>query len=480
MATATKNVKLIAHLMRRAGFGATRSELEGYAEKGYEATVEGLLNPPDLQEMPDDLIRRYHHEQSGMMAHINPGANWLYKMISTNAPLQEKMALFWHSVFATGYNKITQGKVLSDQIRMFRRYGTGSFKTLLIELSRDPAMIFWLDNHDNHQDAINENFGRELLELFSMGVGNYSEQDIKECARAFTGWSLGNTEYMALRAERDSIWPYGRIAWHFEYKPEDHDDGEKEFLGHRGRFSGEDIIDIICQQPATAKFLARHLYNFFVADEPPVPQWPYTPPRDPQAIEMLTAAYFESDYDIHSMLQVLFDSDFFQSEDSWYAKVKSPVELVAGVLRLTNEFYRPRREILDRSLQTSYMGQQLINPPSVEGWHQGVEWIDTGTLIERLNFATQQLGDVNNPGVRNMIERIAAGNSDSISPEHLVERCLDEMGVISVSDETRATLEDFASQIGDLNLGSEPDEQIRQTLAQMLQMVAATYEFQRA
>ena len=212
MVTATKDMQLISHLMRRAGFGVGLPELESLAQNGYNETVNRLLKPTNVQEMTDDLIRRYHHEQSGMMGQNNPGAYWLYKMITTTDPLTEKMALFWHGIFATGYPKITQGKVLNDQIRMFRRYGTGNFRTLLLELSKDPAMIVWLDNHDNHDGAINENFGRELLELFSMGVGNYSEQDIKETARAFTGWTIGNTEYMALRAERDSIWPYGRIA----------------------------------------------------------------------------------------------------------------------------------------------------------------------------------------------------------------------------------------------------------------------------
>ena len=341
MVTATKDMQLISHLMRRAGFGVGLPELESLAQNGYNETVNRLLKPTNVQEMTDDLIRRYHHEQSGMMGQNNPGAYWLYKMITTTDPLTEKMALFWHGIFATGYPKITQGKVLNDQIRMFRRYGTGNFKTLLLELSKDPAMIVWLDNHDNHDGAINENFGRELLELFSMGVGNYSEQDIKETARAFTGWTIGNTEYMALRAERDSIWPYGRIAWHFEFKEDDHDSGEKEFLGNTGRLNGDEIIDIICQQESTARFISRHMYHFFVADEPPVPQWPYTPPRDPKAIDTLTQAYFDNDYDIRAMLDILFNSEFFKSEDSWHERVKSPAELVAGILRLTGEFDRP-------------------------------------------------------------------------------------------------------------------------------------------
>jgi len=473
MVTATKDMQLISHLMRRAGFGVGLPELESLAQNGYNETVNRLLKPTNVQEMTDDLIRRYHHEQSGMMGQNNPGAYWLYKMITTTDPLTEKMALFWHGIFATGYPKITQGKVLNDQIRMFRRYGTGNFRTLLLELSKDPAMIVWLDNHDNHDGAINENFGRELLELFSMGVGNYSEQDIKETARAFTGWTIGNTEYMALRAERDSIWPYGRIAWHFEFKEDDHDSGEKEFLGNSGRLNGDEIIDIICQQESTARFISRHMYHFFVADEPPVPQWPYTPPRDPKAIDILTQAYFDNDYDIRAMLDILFNSEFFKSEDSWHERVKSPAELVAGILRLTGEFDRPRREILDRSTQAIYMGQHLINPPSVEGWHQGAEWIDTGTLVERLNFASQQMSNVENPGVAEIIDRVI-GDGSHQADDSLVQRCLDEMGVTFVSEGTRSILENFAAQ----NRGLENDA--TQIVAQMLQMVAATHEFQRA
>jgi len=475
------DVELIAHLMRRAGFGATRNQLDSYAAKGYEATVEEFLNPVGEQRMGDDLIRRFHPELSGMLAPNASGENWLYRMATTSTPLREKMALFWHGIFATGYPKVIHGKALSDQIRMFRHYGMGSFRTLLLELSKDPAMIIWLDNQDNHKDAINENFGRELLELFSMGVGNYSEQDIKECARAFTGWTIGNREYMELRSQRDSDWPYGRISWHFEYHPEDHDDGEKEFLGQRGRFNGEDVIDIICKQQATARFISRHMYSFFVANEPPVPEWPDTPPSNEQAIEQLSQVYFASGYDITAMLRVLFKADFFTSQTSWYTKVKSPVELVAGVLRLTGEIDRPRREMLDRHLQAVYMGQYLNNPPSVEGWHEGTDWLDTGTLVERVNFATQQMGDSKKPGVQAMISNIASSAEDGISPERLVGECLDQMGALSVSEDTRRVLIDFASMGGGSAIvPGATDQQARQQIAAVLQMVASTQEFQRS
>ena len=465
------NVELIAHLLRRAGFGAKRDELEGYAAKGYEATVEELLNPRGEQRLSDYLVRRFHPELSGMMGPQAPGENWLYRMATTTAPLQEKMTLFWHSIFATGYAKVIHGKALSDQTRMFRRHATGSFRTLLLGLSRDPAMIIWLDNQDNHKDAINENYGRELLELFSMGVGNYTEEDVKECARAFTGWTIANRDYMELRSQRDSDWPYGRISWHFEFHPEDHDDGEKEFLGERGNFDGRDIVDIICKQPATARFISRHLYSFFVADEPPVPEWPYAPPADPEAIDTLVEAYFDSNYEIGAMLRVLFNSDFFKA--ARYAKVKSPVELVAGVLRLTGEFDRPRYEILERYSQASYMGQILNNPPSVEGWHTGTDWLNSGTLVERINFASQQVGDVGKPGIRAMVERISSQMSAATSPERLVDACLEEVGALEVKEDTRRVLVDFSAR-------KQGDQADRQHIADVLQMVAATQEFQRA
>jgi uncharacterized protein (DUF1800 family) len=467
---AQADIGLIAHLMRRAGFGARREEIEAYAAKGYETTVEELLSPRDSQWVGDDMVRRFDNEASGMINHPGSARNWVYRMISTTAPLQEKTALFWHGVFATGVPKVINGRVLSDQIGMFRRHGLDSFDTLLLELARDPAMIVWLDNQDNHKGSINENWARELLELFSMGVGNYSEDDVKECARAFTGWTIGNTEYMMVRSRRDSDWPYGRIAYHFDYRPEDHDDGEKTFLGHGGRFNGEDVIDIICGQESTARFVSRHLYHFFVADEPPVPSWPYTPPRDPEAIDTLVESYFDSRYDIKSMLRVLFNSDFFKSDDVRYRKVKGPAEFLAGVLRMTGEFQRPRRDMIPTYTQLGWMGQELNNPPSVEGWHQGIEWINTGTLIERINFASEQFGDPRKPGVRAMIDEVRSSGGHHLSPDQLVDLCLDQMGAISVPNETRDGLVRFA----------EESRHSRQSVEELLRLTASTPEFQLA
>jgi uncharacterized protein (DUF1800 family) len=477
-----KNVELMAHLMRRAGFGATRDRLDELVEQGYDEVVERLLSAVSHPtRLTDNLIRRYHPEYSGMMGNQSAGANWMYRMISTDAPLREKLGLMWHGMFATGYSKLANGKVLHDQIRMFERHGMGSFKNLLIELSKDPAMIVWLDNSENHNGSVNENFGRELLELFSMGVGNYTEHDVKEAARAFTGWTIGNTEYMTLKSARDSVWPYGRLSFHFEYKEDDHDNGDKEFLGEKGNLNGEDIVDIICKQPATAAFLSRHIYSFFVADEPPVPEWPYKPPNDPAAIEALTKVYFDSDYNVAEMLRFLFKSDFFKSEDARYQRIKSPTELMAGVLRLTEEFDRPKMDMNPTNIQTSYMGQWLLNPPSVEGWHWGTEWIDSGALVERVNFASERLGNLDSPGVQTLVDSILSSGNGSMSAEEMVNSALDQLSLNEVSDKTMSALVDFAeTQIGDVSEAPDGDDSARKQVANVLKLVGATPEFQRA
>ena len=383
------DIALMAHLMRRAGFGASRDELEQQNARGYEHVVEDLLNPGAANSMPDDVIRRYHVDMAEMRELNSAGAYWLYRMVTTDNPLEEKMALFWHSLFATGYSKLNQARALMNQIDTFRRNAMGDFRTILVELSKDPAMIIWLDNNDNHKGDINENYGRELLELFSMGIGNYTEDDVKECARAFTGWTLGNAEYMATRASRDSIWPYSRISWHFQYRDHDHDDGEKTFLGETGNFNGEDIIDIIVRQDATARFICTRLFQFFAADEVDA---------DGEAvIDEMMASYFASNYEIRSVLRTLFNSDYFKSEAARFARVKGPVELVVGAVRLAGTYQEPTFGADQLARYTMYMGQGIFQPPSVEGWHEGAEWIDSGALVERVNFVGKELGDPANP-----------------------------------------------------------------------------------
>ena len=472
-----QNIEMMAHLLRRTGFGATREELEGYASRGYEAAVEDLLNPGESGVMPDDLLHRYNPGLSECRKVTPAASHWMYRMLTTRNPLEEKLAFFWHGVFATGWNNLCNGLSLKNQVDMLRTYGLGSLDKLLVELSKDPAMIVWLDNNENHNGAINENYGRELLELFSMGIGNYTEDDIKEAARAFTGWTIGNSEYMSMKAEKDSIWPYSRIVWHFIYREDDHDDGEKTFLGETGRFNGEDIVQIIARQPATARFIARHLYDFFVADEAPVPQWPYTPPKDPDAIETLANAYFEGNHEIRYVLRVLFNSDFFKS--SAFARVKGPVELVVGGLRLAGSYLEPDNEIEEVASEQYIMGQGLNHPPTVEGWHEGTEWISSGSLLDRVNFIATELSKVDEPGVRDIIARLASLDGGTLTPEELVDGCLDLVGPLPVSDETRATLVEFAARKGDLVLkGHQTGDEAERRVGDLLRLVVSTREFQ--
>ena len=463
-----EDMALMAHLMRRAGFGASREELEVRVAKGYESTVEELLHPETQPDVDEDILFRYFPNLEGPLGPPQAQTNWVYRMINTKRPLEEKVALFWHQLFATGNSKVDNPPELLQQIAMFRRHGLGSFPNLLVELAKNPAMIYWLDNNGNHKGAINENWGRELLELFSMGVGNYSENDIKEASRAFTGWTIGP------KIPRN---PLGRFYWSFQYKSEDHDDAEKTFLGHQGRFNGEDIVGIVVQQPATARFLARHMYNFFVADEPQVPSWNITPPTDPEAIQTLIQAYNESNYDVRSMLRVLFLSDFFKN--ARFARVKSPAELVIGTVRLAGSFTSPRLGFQDLAFECAYQGQELLNPPSVESWHTGQEWIDGGALVRRVNFAAKLLGNSTMPGVRSIINRLS--DRGTLSPVEFVNGCTDLIGPLEIGEQTRSELLAQAEKEGDLRWGTE--QEIRtseQRVAVMLALIAASREYQFA
>jgi uncharacterized protein (DUF1800 family) len=464
---ANKDVALMAHLMRRAGFGAPYDELEARAARGYEATVEELLNPEAQPALERDLMMRYKTEWVSQAGLEGQQEEWTYRMINTKRPLEEKMALFWHGVLCTGHAKCEYPKQQQMEFDMFRFKGLGSFQELLQSLARDPAMVFYLDNCMSHKGAINENWGRELLELFSLGVGmdgkeNYSEDDVKEAARAFTGWTVTSAI---------PRYPYGRYETRFIYDPDDHDGEAKTFLGETGNFNGQDIVDIIVKQPGAARFVARHLYNFFVADEPQVPAWKDTPPRDPEAIKMLEDEYFRSNYNIGSMLRVLFNSDFFKN--SRFTKVKSPAETVVGTMRLVGDFTTPKPGLNALTLNIRYMGQDLLNPPTVEGWHTGKEWIDSGTLVERINFTADQVGNTRLPGVQAIINRLRA-QGPTLSPEALVEGCLDNLGAYEISDETRGQLIELAKSEGEIRTsGPEFDQRV----AQMLQSMVATTEY---
>ena len=461
-----KDVALMAHLMRRAGFGAQYHELVARAEKGYEETVEELLYPEDHSNGMDlDLGERYFIEWNHFIRCVPEYT--AFRMINSKSQLQEKMMLFWHGILCTADSK-TQSYVTSHaELEMLRQKGMGSFRDLLVEISKDPAMLYFLDNCLSHKDAINENYGRELLELFSMGVGmdgefNYTEDDVKECARAFTGWTIAN----GIPGQ-----PYGRYAAKFIYNPDDHDNEEKTFLGHTGNFNGEDVIDIICQQPATARFLSRHFYDYFVADEAQVPSWMDTPPRDPETIKMLEDEYFRSDYNIRSMLRVLFHSDAFRN--ARFSRIKGPIETVIGTLRLVGDWTTPKPGFEAIFEEMKHMGQEILNPPSVEGWHTGKEWIDGGTLVRRINFIADYVGDVSYPGIQDIVQKLAS-EGPTISPEGLVEGCLRMLGHYELTDDNHQLLVEHARKSG---VSSTDTPDFPKHVGEILQMIVATKEY---
>jgi uncharacterized protein (DUF1800 family) len=448
---------LIAHLYRRAGFGITRDKVDELSERDYSDIVEYLLNPSPETGVPDDELTRY---MGGEAPHAYL-AIWLYRMLNSADQLQEKMALFWHGVFATGLVKNEHILSSSNQIEMFRRNGMSKMGEILLDLATDPAMIFWLDNNENHFGEPNENWGRELLELFSLGVGNYSEIDIKHASRAFTGWTF---------AQSPPLYPHGYYPADFRFDADDHDNGEKEFLGHKGNLDGGDIIDIIVKERSCAAFISRHLYNFFVADEPQVPTWNDLEPLDPELINAMIDAFMDNDGEIKSVLRVMFNSDSFKNARS--KKVKSPIELVAGILKLAGEHTDFTPGLAQYPQSTTFtMGQILLDPPTVEGWHTGKEWIDGGNLTERINFAVEQVGDGLSPGIKQIVDRLVDSEATK-TPESFVANTLDALGPMQVEDSTLEALIAYAEK-------TEGDDG-RSRIVRMIRLMVSTPDFQYA
>ncbi len=459
VATKHEDVAVIAHLLRRAGFGATRDQIDQHVAMGYEATVEELLNPRPGQPEDQDLMDRYFiaSVEARSVGHADP--QWAWRLATSEKPLEEKIALFWHGLLAVGGTKLDHGLEMLTEIALFRRVGLGSFRTILVEISRNPGMMYWLDNQNSHRDAPNENYGRELLELFSMGIddlgeGAYTEDDVKAAARAFTGW-----------ASKPTPPPFflGPFPMEFRFDASDHDDDEKSFLGETGNFNGEDIIDIIVRKRATARFIAMRLYLFFVSDEP-----------DDREIERLADLFQETGGDIRSILRSIFNSDHFKSAAVRFRKVKSPAELVFGAARLTDRFEIPDMETSTLANQTLYMGQHLLNPPGVEGWHEGEEWVDSGSLVERINFAASEVGRRESPGVMRMLERVESAG-DNLQPGEFVEACLDALGSIDLGPSSMAVLVEHATRNGPAVSGT-PEAADR--TVEMFQLIVSTPDYQ--
>src|SRR5262245_35478737 len=279
-------------------------------------------------------------------------------MLTTNRPLEEKLTLFWHGHFATGENKTRDYRMMLKQNEMFRAHAAGNLRDLLVGILKDPGMLVYLDNGENIKSHPNENFGRELLELFTMGVGNYSEHDVREAARAFTGWT---NNVLA-----------------FKFDVNQHDAGPKAFLGQTGPFDGEDIIDIILKQPVTAEHVSAKLYRFFVRDE-----------VSPVTRAALGRTFRDTGYHVTPLMQQIFLSRDFYSEPAMATQIKSPVQLVVSTYRKLG--LREVPTIPDFGRMTSGLGQSLFDPPNVAGWAGGRTWITPSTLLQRGNLFREVL-----------------------------------------------------------------------------------------
>jgi uncharacterized protein (DUF1800 family) len=276
---------------------------------------------------------------------------WLLRMVYTKRPLQEKMVLFWHSLLTSSFRRTGQGPFMHTQNELFRAHALGKYDVLLKAVSRDPAMLIWLDSRSNNKRAPNENYSRELMELFTMGLGNYTEVDVRESARAFTGWGLQKREFI--------------------FRSGQHDYDDKRFLGQVGKFDGDDIVDIIIDHPATAEFICRKLFAFFGYDDP-----------GSEVIAPLAEEFKSSGYSVKAVVRKILTSPEFYSARAYRTKIKSPTELVVGA------FHSLAVETDGRAMRglTDNMGQSLFAPPDVAGWEGGEAWINSSTLLERLNF----------------------------------------------------------------------------------------------
>ncbi len=348
----------VVHLYRRAAFGATWEQVERALVLGPEKAVDQLLHPPKQAE-------QFYTQMDQVALALLSGDDatnlppwWLYVIRFSPDPLRERAALFWHDHFATSAAKVTSGMLMWRQNRLFRRLGLGPFGTLLEQVAKDPAMMLWLDGALNRRRRPNENFAREVMELFTLGLGHYSEQDIKEAARAFTGWRLR-------RLHGD---------WEFYFDFQEHDSGEKVVLGRRGRWRGEDVLQILLDHPATARFLVRKWCQYLISQ-----QLPWTD----ELIEPLAQDYRQHNYDTRWLLRTMLRSNLFYSPQVRFQKVKSPVDFALGILVAlggTTNF----RTLAQRLNQ---LGQRLFYPPNVAGWPRGTAWLNSATLVGRLNLA---------------------------------------------------------------------------------------------
>ena len=367
------------HLLNRAGFGATQDDIEQLFGLSREEAARALLaesrttalNPPPAWTIEAGRLRyprradnasemdKKLFQQEQIRAGLELRGWWLTEMLTTPSPLTERMTLFWHNHFASSQQKVKLAQLMYRQNVTLRANALGNFGELLHAIARDPAMVIYLDSAQNRKGAPNENFAREVMELFTLGEGHYTEQDVKEAARAFTGWSL----------DRDN--------GQFMFRRFVHDDGIKTVLGRTGRLDGDQVLDILLAQRAAAEFITRKLWREFISPDP-----------DEREVKRIAQRFRDAHYDIKTALYALFTSDAFYAKENRASLVKSPIDLVVGTLR---QFGLRPSEPVPFAVAAAGMGQNLFSPPNVKGWPGGDAWINTSTLLARKQFLDRVL-----------------------------------------------------------------------------------------
>jgi uncharacterized protein (DUF1800 family) len=395
-------------LLTRAGFAPNAEEIRSFAQLDARSAVERLLtearttattpppawideplvSPRALRSMSDE--QRKAERQRALAQALELRAWWLREMVTTPTPLAERMTLFWHNHFVSAQPKVRWAALLYRQNVLLRAHALGSFRALLHAVARDPALLVYLDAATSRRGAPNENFARELMELFTLGEGEYTESDVKEAARAFTGWSVD---------------PESGV---FVFRPRLHDDGEKTVLGRTGRFNGDDVLEILLAHPATARFVVSKLWREFVSPQP-----------DPARVEVIAQRFRASGYEVRVALRELLLQPEVFARDQDNALIKSPVELVVGMAR---QFDAELAQPIGAALAVAAMGQNLFAAPNVRGWPGGEAWINTQTLLARKQFIDRALARGAPDGAAADVaapRQLAAGDSD---PAHALRR----------------------------------------------------------
>lgn len=427
--------ELAAHLYRRAGFAATWSQLEEAIAAGCQATVARLMTPSQEAEQFYTDAARAAESLLGTNDAQQLAAWWLYVLIHSPHPLLERLTLFWHGHFATSAAKVTDVRMMYAQNSLLRKHALGSFRAMLDSASKDPAMLIWLDSTTNHKAHPNENFAREVMELFCLGIGNYSEHDIKEAARAFTGWELRKNE--------------------FRFNRYQHDAGQMTVLGQTGAWTGDDVLRILLDQPATGRFLVRKLFRWLVSET-----------ADPPAalIEPLAAGLRQHDYDLAWLARTILSSNLFYSPQAVRQRIKGPVELAIGLLRSLET--SANTVALQEDLQK--LGQAVFFPPNVKGWDGGTAWINSSTLVGRANLVWAIAGGDGRTKARVEPEKLAA-LAKIDQPAAKAGRLVELLLACPVPDAVQVQLASIASA----NDGGE-----RQRLARLIHAIATLPEYQ--